>query len=72
MVKNLTATEAVDMINASFENLGFESRYGHGESLKSRLNVILSSEGQELVASIKADVSKLVTQTEAKINTYCR
>ena len=66
MVNNLTATEAVDMINQSFENLGFDSRYGHGEDLKKRLNLILSSEGAELVASIKADVAKLVTQTEAK------
>ena len=66
MVNNLTAVEAVDMINGSFESLNFDSRYGHGEDLKKRLDLILSSEGAELIASIKADVSNLVTQTEAK------
>ena len=66
MVNNLTAVEAVDMINKTFESLNFDSKYGHGDDLKKRLDVILSSEGAELIASIKADVSKLVTQTEAK------
>lgn len=66
MVNNLTAVEAVDMINKTFESLNFDSKYGHGEDLKKRLDLILSSEGSELIASIKADVSKLVTQTEAK------
>ena len=66
MVNNLTATEAVDMINASFESVNFDSRYGHSESLKKKLELILSSEGAELIESIKADVNKLVTETEAK------
>ena len=66
ITSNMTAEESLNLIEKTFEDLNFDSRYPNGKNLKTQLGVILSTEGQELVHAIKADVSKLITETEAK------
>lgn len=66
ITSNMTAEECLNLIEKTFEDLNFDSRYPNGKNLKTQLGVILSTEGQELVHAIKADVSKLITETEAK------
>ena len=64
---NLTATETLKYIEDTFSKVGsFESKFDNGENLKAQMNVLLSTEGESLVDTIKKDVSTLVTETEAK------
>ena len=64
ITEKMTSEEALAFIDKAFENLNFDTRYPNGRNLKAKLNTLLSTEGQELVASIKADVNKLITETE--------
>lgn len=66
ITEKMTSEEALEFIDKSFEDLNFDARFANGKNLKAKLNTLLSTEGQELVASIKADVNKLVSETEAK------
>jgi hypothetical protein len=64
---NLSSTETLEYIENSFGKAGsFESKFANGENLKAQMNVLLSTEGESLVDSIKKDVSTLVSETEAK------
>jgi hypothetical protein len=66
ITEKMTSEEALAFIDKTFEDLNFDVRYPNGRNLKAKLNTLLSTEGQELVASIKADVNKLITETEDK------
>lgn len=66
-LNNLSSTETLEYIEKAFSKPGsFESKFANGENLKTQMNLLLSTEGESLVDSIKKDVSMLVTETEAK------
>jgi hypothetical protein len=64
--KDATSEETLKYIDYTFESAMFDNRFDNGKNLKAQMNLLLSIEGGTLVDSIKSDVSKLVTETEAK------
>lgn len=62
----MTSEETLQFIEQSFEGTSFDNRFENGENLKAQLNLLLSTEGADLVDSIKQDVATLVNETEAK------
>ena len=64
--KGSTSEEVLKYIESSFESVSFDSRFENGKNLTAHMNLLLSTEGESLVDSIKKDVATLVTETEAK------
>ena len=63
---NLSLEDAYNYIKHTFENVNFDGRFENGKNLKAHMNILLSTEGETLVESIKNDVAGLVKETEAK------
>ena len=62
----MSSEETLTYIENSFEGTSFDNRFSNGENLKAQMNLLLTTEGVDLVNSIKQDVATLVNETEAK------
>ena len=63
---NFSSEKLMDYIEGSFESINFDDRFNNGKNLKKQMDMLLSLEGESVINSIKDDINKLVTETEAK------
>lgn len=64
-INNMSFEDAASYVESTFEPL-FSNHFDNGKRLKKHLNLLMSTEGTELVSDIKDTVSKMVLETEAK------
>lgn len=65
-MNNFKSEEVLEHIESSFESLQFDTRFDNGVALRKKMKFLLSLEAEDVVSDIKADVAKLVEETEAK------
>lgn len=63
---NLSIEQVMNHIDHAFESIMFDSQFNNGKELKRKMDMLLSLEGESVIDSIKEDVNKLITETEAK------
>ena len=63
---NLSIEQVMRHIDHAFESITFDSQFNNGKELKRKMDMLLSLEGESVIDSIKDDVNKLITETEAK------
>lgn len=63
---NLSIEQVMNHIDHAFESITFDSQFNNGKELKRKMDMLLSLEGESVIDSIKEDVNKLITETEAK------